>query len=565
MKATNRSVMVIGLLLLSLTLFAGGSQEAPASSKATSSVEVKKVPTGPVTLTVAVKEDLGVSDWETNGMTKYIEDALGVNLDFVTFPSKEIGTKLNLMAMDNAKGLPDILLHNAKDNEIDAWAKMGVIRPLTKYFQDEKLSGNIRDAWKKIGVDYRSQVTSPDGEIYTIPSFNQSYGNEMPMKIFVYKPFLDNLGLEVPTTTAELYEVLKHVVNDDPNGNGKKDEIGISGVSISTNYASAPSGWFVALMNSFVYAGGDQYLDVDANGKISAAYTTEAWKNGLAYISKLFSEGLIQDTALTQNLASFKAVMNSEDPAVFMFVWYTGNSMVDGSSPRKDEYVGVMPFKGPEGAQYITYRPSIASSRMMISSNCEYPELAFQVGDLLSSELMSITTRWGERGVEWDYISDMPNPQDYEGMYELAGFDKYIVVYDDTSFWSSGNAQNKAYRQQGPYVRQFAIANGQAKEKGGFTPAETMLAKYQYDLREGNYAPEDTIAKLVYNSEENEAISEIKITLKTYVDEYTSMVLDGQLDLEKSWKGFQKEIKSIGLDDYLEITQQVYDRMYGSK
>lgn len=561
MKALRRSLVAISLLLIAASLFATGSKEsaAPAASAA------QQVPTGPVTLTVAVKEDLAVADWENNGMTKYIEETLGVKLDFVTFPSKEIGTKLNLMAMDNAKGLPDILFHNAMDNEIASWANMGVIVPLTKYYEDEKLSANIRDSWKRIGVDYRGQVTSPDGEIYTIPSFNQSYGNEMPMKIFLYQPFLDALGLKVPTTTDELYEVLKKVVNGDPNGNGKKDEIGISGVSIGTNFASAPSGWFVSLMNSFVYAGGDQYLTLDEKGRVSAAYKTEQWKQGLAFIRKLVSEGLIQDTALTQNLTSFKAVMNSEDPAVFMFVWYTGDSMVDASSPRKNLYVGAAPFKGPQGQQYITYRPSIASSRMLISSNCKYPELAFQVGDLLSSELMGIVTRWGEKGVDWDYISEMPNPENYEGMYELAGFDKYIVVYDDATFWSSGNPQNKAFRQQGPYVRQFAIANGQAKPKGSFTAAEKMLAKFQFDLRQGGYAPEHTIAKLVYNSEESEIISEIKLTLKTYVDEYTSMVLDGQTDLDKTWNSFQKELKSIGLEDYISITQQVYDRMYGKK
>lgn len=560
MKALRRFLLAITLLLIAASLCATGSKETAAPAPA-----IQQAPTGPVTLTVAVKEDLAVSDWENNGMTKYIEEKLGVNLEFVTFPSKEIGTKLNLMAMDNAKGLPDILFHNAMDNEIDAWADMGVIVPLTKYYENEKLSANIRDSWKRIGVDYRGQMTSPDGEIYTIPSFNQSYGNEMPMKIFLYQPFLDKLGLKVPTTTDELYEVLKKVVNGDPNGNGKKDEIGISGVSIGTNYASAPSGWFVSLMNSFVYAGGDQYLSVDENGKVSAAYTTEQWKQGLAFIRKLVKEGLIQDTALTQNLTSFKAVMNSEDAAVFMFVWYTGDSMVDASSPRKNLYVGALPFKGPEGKQYITYRPSIASSRMLISSNCKYPELAFQVGDLLSSELMSIVTRWGEKGVDWDYISEMPDPDKYEGMYELAGFDKYIVVYDDAAFWSSGNPQNKAYRQQGPYVRQFSIANGQAKPKGSFSAAEKMLAKFQYDLREGGYAPEHTIAKLVYNSKESEIISEIKMTLKTYVDEYTAMVLDGQSDLDKTWNSFQKELKSIGLDEYLGVTQQVYDRMYGKK
>lgn len=563
MKALKRFMVVASVFCISVALFATGSSEKKQATTAAPAAGTQA--SGPEKFVIGVKEDIVVADWKTNVMTKYIEDALDVELEFVTFSSKDMGTKLNLMAMDGAKGMPDIIFYAAKDTEIAQWARMGVLTPLTRYYDDPALSSNIREAWGRIGTDYRGQVTSPDGEIYVIPSVNQSYGNEMPMKIWMYKPFLDKLGLSVPTTTDELYNVLKRVVNDDPNGNGIKDEIGITGVSIDTNYASAPSGWFIALMNSFVYAGGDQYLTLDDNGKVGAAYTTDGWKEGLRFMHKLMSEGLIQDAALTQNLNSFKAVLNADIPQVFMNVTYTGVGFLDGSSSRKDEYIGVMPFKGPAGVQFITFRPTVASARLLITKNCKNPEKAFMIGDLLSSELMSIVTRWGEQHVDWDYISDMENPEEYEGMYEIAGFDKYIVVYDDATFWASGNPQNKSYRQQGPYVRQYAIANGQAQKKGAFKDHEIALAKYQYDLRQGNYAPENTIAKLVYNSDENSEIAEIQLNLKSYVDEYSSSVLAGQRDLDKTWDGFLKELKAIGVDDYLRVTQGVYDRMYGGK
>ena len=42
---------------------------------------------------------------------------------------------------------------------------------------------------------------------------------------------VDNLGLDMPETTDELHEVLKAFVNNDPNGNGVKDEIGVYGLA----------------------------------------------------------------------------------------------------------------------------------------------------------------------------------------------------------------------------------------------------------------------------------------------------------------------------------------------
>lgn len=561
-----RKIVMCMMVVSSLCtmLFAGGKSElkkgnAPSQEAPTAKGEKE-------TFTIGVKEDILVSDWKNNVTTKMIEDALGVNLEFVMFPSKEMSTKINLMAMDGGKDLPDIVFLSAKDADVYQWGQMGVILPLTKYYDDPKLSANIRESWTRIGTDYRGQITSPDGEIYIIPSYNQSYSNELPMKMWAYQPFLDKLGLKTPTTTDELENVLKHIVNDDPNGNGIKDEVGISGTAIGGNTAASPCGWFVALMNSFVYAGNSDYLTLSDDGKIGAAYTTDGWKEGLRYMARLMKEGLIQDAALTQNIQSFKAIANAENPQVFMYCWYTGVGMIDGSNPRRDDYVGVMPFQGPTGCKYVTYRPTTASARMMVTSNCKDPEKAFMVGDLLSSELYSIMTRWGQQHVDWDYIKDMGDASQYEGLYENAGFEKYIIVYNNDGFWSSGAPSNHGYRQQGPYVRQYGIYNGSAQPKGSFGKGDLNLAETNYKLRKDGYTDLcDPITKLIYNSEENEVASEIKATLDSYVNEYASAVIAGQKDLDATWADFQKEIKAIGVEEYLKVTQGVYDRMYGSK
>ena len=44
----------------------------------------------------------------------------------------------------------------------------------------------------------------------------------MSQKMFIYEPWLDALGLEMPTTTEEFYKVLVAFRDMDPNGNGKK-------------------------------------------------------------------------------------------------------------------------------------------------------------------------------------------------------------------------------------------------------------------------------------------------------------------------------------------------------
>lgn len=517
-----------------------------------------------VKLTVAVSEDIIVEDWETNEMTKYLEEVGGFDLDFMVLPKTDYVNKLNLMVLDGGKDLPDIIMAAPTDEMLYAWAQTGAIIPLTEYYDNPELSANIHEAFDRIGVDYRPQITLPDGEIYAIPSFNQSYGNEHPSKLFVYQPFLDTLGLDVPTTTEEFYDVLKAVVEQDPNGNGLKDEIGVLGAAFDKGITANWSGsFFPALMNSFVYAGGGrEYLTVN-DGITGVAYTQDGWRQGLEYLARLYGEGLIAPESLTQDQTAFKATFNSEEPTVFMMSTYTATGQLDGSSTRKTEYVGIMPLVGPEGVSYISYEPSVAVGRMMISANCQNPEAAFRLGDLMSTELMSIWTRWGQVDVDWIYFADAENPDDYEGLYETAGFDKYIVCYDDATFWSSGTLQNRAWRQQGPYVRQYAIANGQSMEKGAVTPQQTMLSEYQYALHNSGKAPEEVIPKLIFNEQESKTVSTVLADLLSYANEFAANVIAGNIVIDDGvWAGYLAELQMIGVEDYVAAVQSAYDRMY---
>ena len=78
-----------------------------------------------------------------------------------------------------------------------------------------------------------------------------------------------------------------------------------------------------------------------------------------------------------------------------------------------------------------------------ITRDCENPEAAFRVGDMLVSQYFSIVTRWGEEGVDWDYVENVEGADQYVPWAE--GFNVLFVVYDDATFWSSGEVQNRSW------------------------------------------------------------------------------------------------------------------------
>ena len=78
--------------------------------------------------------------------------------------------------------------------------------------------------------------------------------NLTPYRIWMNMKWLENLDLEVPTTSEELKDVLTAFATQDPNGNGVKDEI-----PVLTNYVDSGNygcNIILALINMFEYTSG---------------------------------------------------------------------------------------------------------------------------------------------------------------------------------------------------------------------------------------------------------------------------------------------------------------------
>ncbi|MGV2788079.1 ABC transporter substrate-binding protein, partial [Clostridium perfringens] len=76
--------------------------------------------------------------------------------------------------------------------------------------------------------DIKSSITAPDGHIYGLPSWEENNLGTNPFFHVINKKWLDKLGLKMPQTLDEYTEALAAFKTQDPNGNGKADEIPLS-------------------------------------------------------------------------------------------------------------------------------------------------------------------------------------------------------------------------------------------------------------------------------------------------------------------------------------------------
>ena len=532
------------------------------------------------TLKVWVPDNLRV-EWDNNDMTTWLEEQLGAKLVIEAFPEDGYLTQLNntLTLNNNLNDWPDVIMTKNfnLDDYVTEWGAAEAIIPLEEYYANPELTENLQKAFERCGSEYYKQLTSPDGHVYMIGTMNQSFTNENPDKFYFFSRWLKELNLEVPTTTDEFYEVLKAIKGKDLNGNGKDDEVGLAG-TFGRN--KSYSNWFNGLMNAFVYAG-DPNFRVVTDGVVSMAYTTEEWREGLRYIRKLFEEGLIASETLTMDNATYESITGLDEQVEAFQIWFTPLSIAEADI---EEYIGMAPLKGPQGVQYVTYRASSPAGRMCITAACKNPELAFKLGDLMSSEKVGISQRFGQEGVDWDYyeniqpeliVAEKKKTAEKKGEdpNAITDFDVSILVpaveglpisiytYHDGDYWGGSGVQHASWMQAGPFVRHYGIVSGWAQEpgdkgQGAIVNANALL--YQT----GGFKPEETIPKTVLTDEENDMISEIASTLNTFVEEQTALFLSGAKSLDNDWDAFQNELKAIGVEQYVQVMQNMYDRMY---
>ena len=509
-----------------------------------------------VTITIAIPENVKVENHETNDMTLMIEEALGVNLEFEVYPSADYTSKLNLMVMTGDE-LPDIIMN---PSSVDAWAAEGALIDLTEYYENPDLSATIRQAGELAGVDFAQQLRTADGKIYAAPAYSGAQTGVVWEKPWVYTPWLDAVGLDVPVTTEEFYEACKLVCESDPNGNGKKDEIAFT----DGGFGNSNDAWFNCLMSAFIYAHDSEYRVVE-DGQISFAYTTDAWKEGLKYIRRFFEEGLVPEEALTQDSTQYQAQVYSDVQTVFAFFgWQLNGTDLE----RKAGMMHIPALKGPEGVQYAMYKLGTANQGAVITSDCENPEVAFLVLDYMCGEEMSISQRYGKRGVNWDYWDEakVDDRSRYSAKYD--GYDISIIVYDDASFWGSTETQNVSWLQVGPQVIDKTIFNGIAILTDVSTPEEEMQLKITTGINNAvldclNYSPDEVIVTLPLTEKENEATSDIKATLKNYLTESICAFLVGSKDIDAEWDAYLAELERIGYQTVLDVYQTAYDRVNG--
>ena len=280
------------------------------------------------------------------------------------------------------------------------FGSQGLVLPLNEYL--DTISVGYKAAFEELD-GLRDYITTPDGNIYSLPNVDGSLHVQYNMKLWLNTTWLDNLGLSMPTTTDEFYNVLKAFKEQDANGNGNpNDEIPFSTV---TSGAGTQIDGF--LMNPFQQTSENTKLYID-NGVVTYAPVQDNYKEGLKYLNKLWAEGLINPESFTQDRVNQVNVNEAgEDCVIGAFLaqrpGYACDLTTIPNSKKWEQYQSVAPLKGPDGQVTASWNPYVMYQTGMtyISSTCSNPEAAFRFLDYLATEEGTMRSAVGIEGVHW--------------------------------------------------------------------------------------------------------------------------------------------------------------------
>lgn len=510
---------------------------------------------GEATLTIGVMQRANVEDYETNALTRYLEENTGVNLEFVYFSSdiNEASTQLSLMAAGGEE-LPDIIwswmkLEKTRMFEFGREGYFLDLKDLLKenghYFweQYEKLSDTEKSRIFNLGTDPETQ------EFYGMPILLNTQLDNLQTLANINQNWLDKLGLQMPTNVEELRTVLEAFATQDPNGNGQKDEIPVLG----GRYNSSAGNFAAYVINAYVYYNWKYPFNV-TNGEVWTPFTTDEFRQALIYLNGLCQDGLVSPLAFTgTDVAEYIPLITpaegSSVTGVFTEHPLTGS---ENGNMAIDEFVAMPALADATGkGGYTVINPNALLYSSYITADCEDPALAMKFLDFFYNDTTVTSVRFGEEGVDWV----RKEGKDYYGN------DAHISVVNSDAFAKG----NQTWQWNGSSIMTNENYNAISETDDPYTAVLYRLYSEYWGVINDAKIPAQTITEMVYTAEENEIVTEVKTVLQEYLQEAVAQFSTGVLDPnnDADWQAYLDKLDTMGVPKYLDVVKTAYARMNG--
>lgn len=494
---------------------------------------------------------LGTEDVTKCYVNDAYEDKTNVSIKWNVVPADSWNDKVSIVMASG--DLPDVIAgmdtYNVTPTNELLYANQGLIIPLNDII--DKNSTNFKQLLAD-DPQIKKLISQNDGKIYSLPGIAVCYHCNFSQKMFINSTWLKNLGLDMPTTIDEYYNVLKAFKEKDANGNGDpNDEIPL--IANADGWHTQLDGF---LMNAFTYCDADTHMAVE-DGKIIYTATTDKYREGVKFLNKLYNEGLLSPESFTNNQET-NAKINVSGGDYAMFGSYpTAYQIYSGDTDIWKQYDILPPLKGADGTattpNYELTRDVIRGN-MVITSAAKNPELIMRWIDYFYSDEGAMF-RTGREGIEWRKAEQ--GELGFDG--EQADYAVLQTPEDDPYYGNIDFSQSVPLLYSQKY-REGAVAAEDFRDPDITNGTEIQLFRGTKAYEAVARSIDQSIPTLNVNAEDANDYSRLQTEIKDYQDETLAKFITGSLDInnDKDWNTYKTDLDNIGLKQYLDISNEAY-------
>lgn len=461
-----------------------------------------------------------IEDWGDAEFNQWYEEQTGVEIEWITPVG---GTEMDNLAMLISSGeYPDLFWGAGSYYNMGAYGLMkdGVVINVADYLD------KVPNFKEQLEMSELRQKESYSDE-KELSSFNVFSKNDQPTStwygILMRKDYLDAVGMEVPETYDEWYDVLVAF----------KEQLGLTKPYV-LNYDGFPK------LNAFIGGLGFGYMSnqpfYQIDGTVYFAPLSDGFKTYLEMMNKWYTEGLIDPDFMSMNSTSAEMSTYSD--------LMTGSMVAPTSlapvlkaliGDESVEYVAVpnpVVNKGDKVHIY-PYNASV-STGYQISTQCKALDIALQWCDMYYTEDVIFKSNWGID--ENNYVIEEDGSVHFsDNVFKNAdGFSAIDMIYSIAP--SPTVVDQMRDREDDPFLND---------------------AGDMYDDRCDN---EYVIsASLTLNDEENKIYTSVITEVMTYVQEMQVKYILG-IESFDGYDEFIQKIKDMGIDQAIAAYQAALDR-----
>jgi putative aldouronate transport system substrate-binding protein len=430
--------------------------------------------------------------------------------------------------MISSRPLPDIVVSTV--DRINQYGLEGAFVPLDDLIEEH--APNLKKFYED-HPEKRKQALAPDGKLYMI-----THMEEMPLRKvwWIRQDWLDKLGLDVPTTVDELYNVAKAFREQDPNGNGEQDEVPFFCRFRDGGHQDNLPRKLLNLFGVKMQSELPFYVD-DNDGTIKYSYMSPEFKPGMSAIAKWYAEGLIDQEYYSRSKP--RATLLSNDQGGITNDYFGSTSTFNIQLAETIPGFQLAIIKPPQDVHGKVWDSTGVSVGYFdgwgISIDNKNPVETLKYFDFWFSDKGKEFSTWGIEGLSWE-------EKDGKKQYteEFLRGDQPL----NAKLIGIGANQN-----QGHYILLEYYQNW---------VTEDIFSRIMQLIEEVDFIP--PFPNLPLTPDQLKRSNELRAAIDTYGNEMIQKWVMNAEPVEESYDAFEKEVKRLGLDELLEIYNEAYQR-----